>query len=166
MKDEIINLKATNGMIILYEDRVVISRKTAFGFLSQGLKGDKVYFYKDLSTIEYRKPTFWANGYIKFITAGTKETNQKLGMLGNTTKEALEDPNTLILRAFNKEVPEKSEKIYNILMDKIKECKATINVVNSTQTSTADEILKFKNLLDQGIITQEEFEKKKKELLG
>ena len=32
--------------------------------------------------------------------------------------------------------------------------------------SPADEILKFKNLLDQGIITQEEFDTKKKQLLG
>lgn len=32
--------------------------------------------------------------------------------------------------------------------------------------SSADEILKFKNLLDQGIITQEEFDAKKKELLN
>ena len=32
--------------------------------------------------------------------------------------------------------------------------------------SVADEIIKFKSLLDQGIITQEEFDKKKKELLG
>ena len=38
---------------------------------------------------------------------------------------------------------------------------------NSTQVySTADEILKFKALLDQGILTQEEFQAKKKELLG
>ena len=36
----------------------------------------------------------------------------------------------------------------------------------SPQLSTADEILKFKKLLDQGILTQEEFDKKKKELLG
>nr|WP_279592596.1 SHOCT domain-containing protein [Clostridium perfringens] len=32
--------------------------------------------------------------------------------------------------------------------------------------STADEILKFKQLLDMGVLTQEEFECKKKELLG
>lgn len=32
--------------------------------------------------------------------------------------------------------------------------------------STADEILKYKNLLDMGVITQEEFETKKKQLLG
>lgn len=34
------------------------------------------------------------------------------------------------------------------------------------QASAADEILKFKNLLDSGVITQEEFEAKKKQLLG
>ena len=34
------------------------------------------------------------------------------------------------------------------------------------QVSVADELIKFKGLLDQGIITQEEFDKKKKELLG
>ena len=33
-------------------------------------------------------------------------------------------------------------------------------------SSSADEIMKFKNLLDQGIITKEEFELKKKQLLG
>ena len=32
--------------------------------------------------------------------------------------------------------------------------------------SSADEIAKFKRLLDDGVITQEEFEKKKKQLLG
>ncbi|WP_081112366.1 SHOCT domain-containing protein [Fusobacterium necrophorum] len=51
----------------------------------------------------------------------------------------------------------------------IKEAKTLLeqkNNVSINQTSAADEILKFKNLLDQGIITQDEFDKKKKELLG
>lgn len=36
----------------------------------------------------------------------------------------------------------------------------------TTQSSTADELMKFKSLLDSGAITQEEFEAKKKELLS
>jgi hypothetical protein len=32
--------------------------------------------------------------------------------------------------------------------------------------SAADEVLKLKQLLDIGVLTQEEFEKKKKEILG
>jgi len=34
------------------------------------------------------------------------------------------------------------------------------------QTSAADELRKFKELLDMGVITQEEFDAKKKQLLG
>lgn len=60
----------------------------------------------------------------------------------------------------------------DISIKNMNEAKKIINsfkdekITNSNSISTADEILKFKNLLDQGIITQEEFEKKKKELLG
>lgn len=38
--------------------------------------------------------------------------------------------------------------------------------VESEKTSNADELKKFKDLFDQGIITQEEFDLKKKQLLG
>ena len=106
---EIFQLKCTNGMLLVYNDRIVISRNTALGFVSQGLKGDRTFFYKDLTSIEYKKPSIWANGYIKFLTSGTIETKQNIGFLGNTTLEAAKDPNTLILRAFNKEIPKKSE---------------------------------------------------------
>ncbi len=40
------------------------------------------------------------------------------------------------------------------------------NTANTEGVSEADEILKFKKLLDAGIITQEEFDLKKKQLLG
>ena len=55
------------------------------------------------------------------------------------------------------------KKIYNYIMKKISECKN--NNVNIINTSNADEILKFKKLLDEGIISQEEFERKKQEIL-
>lgn len=158
---EVKELKCTNGILKVYEDKVVISRKTAMGFISQGLKGDKVFFYSNLSSVEYKKPSMLANGYIKFITVGTKETKQNIGFLGSTTREALRDENTLILRAFNKEVPNQSEEIYQYILSKMKESKK----IESSSLSNAEEIMKFKQLLDNGIITQEEFEKKKQELL-
>ena len=40
------------------------------------------------------------------------------------------------------------------------------NAAQPSATSSADEILKYKNLLDSGIISQEEFDAKKKQLLG
>lgn len=41
-----------------------------------------------------------------------------------------------------------------------------IQPVAQNQISAADEILKFKKLLDDGILTKEEFDDKKKQLLG
>ncbi len=154
-------LKCTNGILKVYEDKVVISRNTFGGFISQSLKGDKTFFYNDLTAIEYRKPTIMANGYIKFIAAGTQEINQGVGKLGMTTANAAKDPNTLILRAFNKEIPKKSEEIYNYILEKIQKGKNA----NVNNISSADEIMKFKKLLDEGIISQDEFDKKKQELL-
>ena len=50
------------------------------------------------------------------------------------------------------------------------DCMAIEETTNEQQSTSinnsADEIIKFKALLDQGIITQEEFEAKKKQLLG
>lgn len=42
----------------------------------------------------------------------------------------------------------------------------TKSAVHSSQASAADEILKYKQLLDSGAITQEEYDAKKKQLLG
>lgn len=158
---EIFNLKCTNGLLKVYEDRVIISRNTAAGFMAQGLKGEKTFFYRDLTSVEYRKPTLWANGYMKFIIAGMSETEQNLGLFGSTTTEAAKDSNTLILRAFNKEKVKESEEIYSYILQKISESKN----VKTSNNSNADEIIKFKQLLDSGVITQEEFNKKKQELL-
>ena len=41
-----------------------------------------------------------------------------------------------------------------------------VQLANQQAASTVDEILKYKNLLDQGAMTQEEFDAKKKQLLG
>jgi predicted Zn-dependent peptidase len=38
--------------------------------------------------------------------------------------------------------------------------------VSTPITDSADQIAKYKDLLDKGIITQEEFDAKKKQLLG
>jgi len=69
--------------------------------------------------------------------------------------------------------------MYKAAQDSAQKCITVLETINDLNQSTfnqpvctsqsvscADEIVKFKNLLDQGIITQEEFDAKKKELLG
>ena len=59
------------------------------------------------------------------------------------------------------------DEVYDVINRRIAERnnnKGSVTVVNST--SNADELKKYKDLLDSGIITQEEFNSKKKQLLG
>jgi len=159
----IYSLKCTNGIVNVYDDRVEISRKTAFGIASQNIRGDRTIFYTDMSGVEYKKPSMIANGYMKFILPGANDNNSAVSIVGTTTLESLSDPNTLILRAFKKSVPKESEEIYKYVMQRISEVKST---APAAAASSADEIGKYKALLDSGAITQDEYEAKKKQLLG
>ena len=53
-----------------------------------------------------------------------------------------------------------------VVSGKIKDDESTKILYTTEQMSNADELKKFKELLDSGIITQEEFDTKKKQLLG
>jgi F0F1-type ATP synthase beta subunit len=81
-----------------------------------------------------------------------------------------------ISRGFTIKTPSK-----NITIVGVNNYKEILNVINElisnrgnttesttifTQASNAEELKKYKDLLDQGIITQEEFDAKKKQLLG
>lgn len=59
------------------------------------------------------------------------------------------------------------DEIYNVINQQISERqnnKGNVTVVNSA--SNADELKKYKDLLDAGVITQDEFDAQKKQLLG
>lgn len=58
-----------------------------------------------------------------------------------------------------------NEKIHDLLLD-LQSQKTAPMQAQATQTSSADEILKLKNLMDMGAITEDEFNAKKKQLLG
>ncbi len=72
----------------------------------------------------------------------------------------------------------KESSTYKTLYNSAQECLSVLQLIcnsqesllennnNAATLSNADEILKYKRLLDEGIITQEEFDAKKKQLLG
>src|SRR5574344_60951 len=103
----LMELKGTNGTILVYNDRVTVKRKGLFAFASQGIKGDTTFFFNTLSGVDFKKPGM-TNGYIRFVTAGTSNFNSKTGLFASTV-DSTKDPNTVILRAFNRKVPALSE---------------------------------------------------------
>ena len=69
-----------------------------------------------------------------------------------------------------KSLLEIDDKIYKALIKECFNCEFEVNqnkeVSESSNISAADEIIKFKKLLDDGIITQDEFDTKKQQLLN
>lgn len=65
-----------------------------------------------------------------------------------------------------KSMYKEAQDILSILAIIVKENENITNNIVENKTSDVDEILKFKKLLDDGIITEDEFNKKKKLILG
>lgn len=58
------------------------------------------------------------------------------------------------------------KEVYQALSNLLKERQGHTIVASNNQTTNADELKKYKELLDDGVISQEEFDAKKKQLLG
>lgn len=90
------------------------------------------------------------------VTQATEIQNVYVNVIVDTTQEPVSMPYP------NENAAEKVRLVLaSMIKDAIEESPQT-----DSEVSTADEIRKFKELLDDGIITQEEFDAKKKQLLG
>lgn len=150
-----LQLDGVNGQLTITEEHAIIERKGVLGFMTQGLKGQKRIPLQNIKAVQLKEGNNWTNGYIQFSILGGIESR---GGIMNATK----DENTLMFRKKDNEL---AKEIRAFVEEKISEY---INNNNSTiinQLSVADEILKYKNLLDSDIITQDEFDAKKKQLL-
>lgn len=151
----LISAKGDNGSLEVYENRIIIKRKGVLAFMTQGLKGDKEIYIKNISSIQIKKANFLINGYIQFSFLGGKEAKGSLF-------EATSDENTIMFTN-NQQGDFERAKV------KIEEILNNISEKNSNQIkniSISDEIEKLSMLKDKGILTEDEFSKKKKELLG
>ena len=118
--------------------------------------------------------TFGAAGAIVGASVGKKKTTSNCSSISikitlKSMNAPVENVNLLQMKvsktsAAYKKAFAQAQEILSLL--KIMTSSAKKHEVFETAASAADEILKFKNLLDAGIITQEEFEKKKQQLLG
>lgn len=112
--------------------------------------GTKKIFYKNILSVQFKESTTFILGYIQFETANSY-ARDNFNSENSVTFSHTKVPN------------EYAKQVADFVESKIMEG-ATPNVVQQT-TSNADELLKFKNLLDLGVISQEDFDKKKNELL-
>ncbi|MBQ8624303.1 MAG: SHOCT domain-containing protein [Oscillospiraceae bacterium] len=136
-----------NGKIYLYEDRVVIERNYVFSGVD-----NKSIPLSSIVSVQLQKAGLF-KGYIQFGVLGGVESN-------NRVTTSYYDENTI---TFKKQKNDIAISIKNYIEKAISQ-RSKLSSVKTI--SAADEILKFKQLADSGVITQEEFEAKKKQLLG
>jgi len=157
-------LKGQNGIVIVYEDYIEISRNSFGGFISQGgSSGARRYYFKDIASIEYKTPTIMANGYIKFLVSGSEEKNAKVGLFASSTS-SMKDQNTVVFRSFSKEKSVEVDSLYELIMEKLSKAKNIASTNN--QGSKMDELKKLGELKQSGVLTEDEFKAEKEKLLN
>lgn len=146
----------------VYEEKCVITTKASLSSWATGNSsdGEKTIYYVDCIGVQFKRcGTGLTIGYLQLETAS--------GLM-NKKADNFWNENSF---TFNKE--EQNEQVAEIadyIKEKIDEIKRQKSAPQATtvvqQASAADELKKFKELLDMGVITQEEFDAKKKQLLG
>lgn len=124
-------------VLALTNQRIILaSKRDMVNNISQGIK---FYAYENINSVSWKSYT------ININTIGDDDL-----ALGNFRQDTIAEAVSImeeIIRNYQKQQTEPTTQIVQ-------------------QTSAADELKKFKELLDMGVITQEEFDAKKKQLLG
>ena len=147
--------------IKIYPNRCVITTSITIGSIltRNASDGEKTIYFVDCVGVQFKKAGLQI-GYLQFETASSA-TNNRASNFFNENSFTF-DTTTIS--------NEKMEEVANYVRKQIEDIKTAKAAPQTTtvvqQTSAADEIKKFKELLDMGAITQEEFDAKKKQLLG
>jgi hypothetical protein len=69
--DSILTVQGHIGAsILIYENKVVVSKKGLAGFASGGSKNDKEIWMKSITGIQIKNPSFISNGEFSIVTTG------------------------------------------------------------------------------------------------
>ncbi|HRH23134.1 MAG TPA: SHOCT domain-containing protein [Candidatus Magasanikbacteria bacterium] len=144
--------KGYNGTLILTGTGVIIKRGVK-GFLLGGgmLRGDKTIPYSSIVAVQFKKAGLVA-GYIQLTLSGGSEA--KSGLFQSTT-----DENSINFHNWS-DTNKKFTEAKSLIEQRIH----TANSVSTTH-SNLDELEKLARLKEKGIISEKEFQAKKKQLL-
>ena len=157
MSNLIYDLKGCRGRNIqVFDDKVILTVKAGLGSFITGnvSDGEKTIYYTDCIGVQFKKSGLQI-GYLQFETAG--------GIMNNRANNFFNE------NTFTWDKPqqsnEKMEEVSKYVKGRVDYYKNAKNAPVAAATP-ADEIKKYKELLDMGAISQEDFDAKKKQLLG
>lgn len=155
----------------LYYDTLEIHENKVVGYLNGSQ--NMTWYFKEYSGIDFVRANMNSQfAQVVFLT-GMNAKNRTVGLDFGAAQNlnAMNDTNRILfcsgMFSFSK-----TNDFANAVANEIREAfenykdNDVVEVSGSSAVSAADEIKKFKELLDMGIITQAEFDAKKKQLLG
>ena len=146
----------------VFDNRCIIKTKVTIGSLlsHNATDGVKTIYYSDVVGVQFKTPGFTI-GYLQLETPGMTMNNKASNFFNENSFTYDES----VVKT------EKMREIVAYIEERVQEIKHPKENPQTVapaapQISVADELLKFKQLLDMGVLTHEEFEAKKKELLN
>ncbi len=159
MGEKIYDLDGVRGRHIdIYEDKVVLTVKVSIGSFLTGnvTDGEKTIYFSDCIGIQFKQSGLTI-GYLQFETASA--------MMNRRTDNFFNE-NTFTWEP-KKQSNEKMKEVADYCKQRVEAYKSgKHNQEPGLQLSPAEELKKFKELLDLGVLSQEEFDAKKKQILG
>jgi hypothetical protein len=159
----IMKVVGRSGTVEVYENKITLVYDNGITHtMARGRWAPKDIFIKNIAAIQI-KPAGLAVGYIQFTIPGGIE--RRGGGLAKGAADAIKDENSITFA--DKKQEAEFVKLKGYLEKRIIELSAPVALVQQThQISAADELAKFAELRNKGILTDAEFEAKKKQLLG
>ncbi|MED1642255.1 SHOCT domain-containing protein [Brevibacillus agri] len=154
MSEILLEVKGHNGALFVYHDRIAIIRKGSFLAKASGLY-DKEITIKSLTAIQLKEPGMFTNGFISFSFSGGKES--KGGVF-----DATKDENSIMI---TKKQLNDFKKAKDIIYDLMKKASSESKVQESSP-DPIEMLEKLADLKEKGIISDEEFSAKKKQILN
>jgi len=141
-----------NGTLILTEYGITIKREARL--FTAHPEGEKYILYRNMTAVQL-KPVNITLGFIQFSFQGGRES------LGKAV-DAVSDENTIVFRSRDKEKEFRHAK--EMIEQRMREAIEPRPQVSGG--SDLDQLEKLASLRDKGIITEDEFQAKKKQILG
>lgn len=155
-------LRGRQGKSVVVQGSTVKIIKKARMFAAQR---DKTFPIRNITSVEVKKPGPFIAGFIQFSIAGGQPRNSSYTLTGGAF-DAAQDENSVV---FNNDDEYRMALRIKSYIEQFAENNGNVAPTLPAAPaafSVADEIAKLKRLADEGILTREEFEAKKKQLLG
>jgi hypothetical protein len=146
--------RGRNGQLMVTPQKIIISRKGAMGFMTQGHKGLKEISLEQISAVQFKKNGPLTAGYIQFSFMGGSETKHGI-------RDAVTDENSIMFKKSQEPDFIRAKELIDQYRQALRQPHAP-----PRPSSVADELEKLVALRDKGVLNEEEFTAQKSRLLG